>query len=280
MKTLFKVFGSFLLLAGLSVPAFAQQNTLTQTTLAADANGATVASNGSPAPTIIQVTSATGITATAAYNGQTANYPTGSDIFVDREMMQVISVNGTVLTVVRGINGTVAASHRKGAMVLAGNPSWFYVNDPGGSGGFSGTGGDSCVLANVVATPRVNVRTGAEWICSSISLTWVPGFQNPLVPVGAGVTAAVASAAGAITPSGPLFHVTGALAVTGFNVPVGCNANTVATLGGCAFTIIPDGTFTWTTAGNIALAGTAVVNKALTFSWDATNKKWIPSYIA
>lgn len=276
---LLKALSVFTLLA-MAVPAFAQQNTLTQTTLAADANGATVASNGSPAPTTIQVTSATGISATAAYNGQTANYPTGSDIYVDRELMQVISVNGTVLTVVRGINGTVAASHRKGAMVLAGNPSWFYVNDPGGSGGFNGVVGDSCVLANVVATPRVNVRTGAQVICSSISLTYVPGFNNPLVPIASGVTAAVASAAGAVTPSGPLFHITGALAITGFNIPVGCSANTVATLGGCAFSVIPDGTFTWTSAGNIAIAGTAVVNKVITFIWDATNKKWVPNVLS
>jgi hypothetical protein len=58
---------------------------------------------------------------------------------------------------------------------------------------------------------------------------------------------------------------------------VGCAATAVGT---CSFTIIPDGAFTWTTAGNIALAGTAVVNKALTFLWDAKNSKWVPNYIA
>jgi hypothetical protein len=86
------------------------------------------------------------------------------------------------------------------------------------------------------------------------------------------VTAKVASAAAAILPSGPLFHVDGTLAVTGFTVPVGGV--------GASFSIIPDAVFTWTTAGNIALAGSAVVNKLLTFTWDATNSKYIPSYIA
>lgn len=73
-----------------------------------------------------------------------------------------------------------------------------------------------------------------------------------------------------ITPSGELFHVTGTTAIATINVPfVGFNGS---------ITIIPDGIFTWTTAGNIALAGTAVVNKALTMTYDATTSKWYPSY--
>jgi hypothetical protein len=48
---------------------------------------------------------------------------------------------------------------------------------------------------------------------------------------------------------------------------------------GGAITLIPTGIFTWTTAGNIALAGTAVVSKALTMTYDATTTKWYPSYV-
>ena len=98
---------------------------------------------------------------------------------------------------------------------------------------------------------------------------WVAGFNNP--EPNKGPTAAVASAAGAILPSGPLFHVTGALAVTGFTIPVG--------FAGGSFVVIPDGAFTWTTAGNIAVAGTAVVNRALTFTWDSSVSKFNPSYV-
>jgi hypothetical protein len=268
------------ILFGFGPVAFAQQNTLTQTTVAADIASLASSTTGLSTTYVISVTSATNIVGLTPNLGITASQPQQTSLYIDRELMSVIGVNGTQITVVRGQGGTVAAPHRKGAMVLVGYPYWFSVNDPGGSGGFSGTGGDSCVQANVVASPRVNTRTGAQWLCSSITLTYVPGFNNPLSTVSPQPTVAVASAAGAITPSGPLFHVTGTSAVTGFNIPVGCSANTLATLGGCSFTIIPDGVFTWTTAGNIALAGTAVVNKALTFTWDATNKKWIPSYIA
>jgi hypothetical protein len=68
-----------------------------------------------------------------------------------------------------------------------------------------------------------------------------------------------------------MFHVTGTAAVTGFTIPVGF-------MGG-SFTIIPDGAFTWTTAGNIGLAGTAVVSRTLTFTWEVNAGKFYPSYV-
>jgi hypothetical protein len=42
---------------------------------------------------------------------------------------------------------------------------------------------------------------------------------------------------------------------------------------------IPTGAFTWTTAGNIAVAGTAVVNRLVIFTYSATTAKWYPSYV-
>jgi hypothetical protein len=47
---------------------------------------------------------------------------------------------------------------------------------------------------------------------------------------------------------------------------------------GAPFCIIPDGTFTTTATNNIALASTAVVNKLLCYTFDSTNKKYVPSY--
>ena len=49
-------------------------------------------------------------------------------------------------------------------------------------------------------------------------------------------------------------------------------------LGGGQITLIPTGVFTTTTAGNIALASTSVVSKALIMTYDATTTKWYPSY--
>ena len=54
------------------------------------------------------------------------------------------------------------------------------------------------------------------------------------------------------------------------------------TTGGGTITLIPTGAFTWTTAGGVggfAVAGTAVVNRALTMTYDSTTTKWYPSYV-
>lgn len=82
---------------------------------------------------------------------------------------------------------------------------------------------------------------------------------------------AVASAV-SITPTGPIFHVTGVAAIATIVAPLD-------SLQTSQITIIPDGIFTWTTAGNIALAGTAVVSKALSFYYDSGTSKWYPSYV-
>jgi hypothetical protein len=114
----------------------------------------------------------------------------------------------------------------------------------------------------------VNTKTGSEWLCSTVTLSWVPGFGNDVGP--AAVTAAVASAAGKITPSGPLFHITGTAAITGFNIPVGFTGGNV-----CA---IPDGIFTTTNANNIAIASTAVVSKTECWTYDTNAAKFYPAY--
>lgn len=220
--------------------------TLTQTTLTAAVTAKA---------TVIPLASVTGISAGIVTQGTV-----GTQLYVVDpgqvigEVMNVVSVSGLNVTVTRF--PSAAVSHISGAMVLAGQPQQFQKTDPTGA-------------TNGPDTPWVNTLTGNQWLYSSILGCWVPGFANRTAI--AQVTAAVASAAGVILPSGPLYHVTGALAVTGFTVPVGGV--------GAPFTIIPDGAFTWTTAGNIAVAGTAVVNRHLTFTWDSTNSKYVPSYV-
>jgi hypothetical protein len=239
--------------------AYAQQNTLTSTTTAAAVTAST---------TLVQVASTTGINV-----NPNAGYNTA--IYVDQELMTVIGINqtaagtnGLVLTVARGQSGTRAAAHLSGAMVLAGRPQWFYPVDPPMG---------SCVLANVVVTPWVNTRNGAQWTCSAATLTWAPGWRNPLSSPATWIqTGTVASAAGAVTPSGPYFNISGALAITGFNIPVGFDT----TLGGC-FTANPTGIFTWTAAGNIATAGTVTaITTPVSFCWNTVSSKWIPSRLS
>jgi hypothetical protein len=264
----------FLVIA-LSLASFGQ-TALTQTTLSLSqgVGEAGLASGlSSSYSTTVSLASATGIT--VAFNGQPVTF-----LYIDQEVEGILTtVTGqtTIFNVLRGQMGTKASPHASGDMVLA------QIVTPQFGGG-AGSGGlqltdppfnGACLGSGTVFTPWINVNTQAQWLCSTITGTWVPGFSNPYVGGLERVTTAVASAAGLITPSGPLFHITGALAITGFNIPIGFNATAV---GGGQFCAIPDGTFTTTNANNIALGSTAVVNKMLCWSWDATNSKFVPTY--
>ena len=85
---------------------------------------------------------------------------------------------------------------------------------------------------------------------------------------------AIASAA-TIAPTQQYFHVTGTTAISTITPPNACSqyANTM-----CQITIIPDGIFMTATTGNIALASTTVVGKALIMTYDPDTNKWYPSY--
>lgn len=212
------------------------------------------------------VASATGIT--AAGSGATFEY-----LLIDREILAVRGLPGatTTVTVMRGQNGTRATSHVNAATVTVipavGNPQLVnYV--PSGQ----------CTRSTLTYVPVVvggsvaQANNGDTYDCLGVTTAgqWVQtnGQGNGLQVLGS-TMASTAGTLGAFT--GTLFIVSGTNAITGFTNPAGLAP-------GFTVSIIPSGIFTWTAAGNIALAGTAVVNKLLTFTWSGT--KWVPSYIA
>jgi hypothetical protein len=280
MKTLTKLFLTLAVLSAFAMPSLAQQNTLIQTTLAAAIPGgylgAGVSNVNNPPPQLVQLTSVTGVVGINPNLGVTASQPNQTALYVGRELMYVIAVNGTTVTVVRGANGTVAVPHPNGAMVLVGAPRLFYTFDPGGTNN-TGTGvsGVACTSTTVLVTPWVNIRTGAQWLCSSITGSWVPGFNSIAGDIIA-QTATVAAAAGVILPSGPYFIISGAGAITGFTIPLGCGATAVDS---CQFTVISaaGSTWTWTAAGNIMTAGTGTAGHTFIFTWSQSLLKWVPS---
>jgi hypothetical protein len=252
IKNWFKLV-AFLAALSLAPHAFAQtaQASLTSTTLSA----AITSSQNS-----FVVASATNITA------QSASSPSlQTAIYVDHELMYVVGVNGTTVTVTRGYQ-TPAGPHLSGATVLAGRPQQFYNVDPPAQG--------SCTAATTQITPYVNVTTGAQWLCSTVTTNWVPGFNNPLASVAtAGVTTAVATAT-ALTPSGPLFHATGTTGITSIVAPLGFT-------GYGSFTMICDGICTWTTGTTIGATGTVTTAASMvTFTFDRATSKWYPSRVS
>ena len=111
----------------------------------------------------------------------------------------------------------------------------------------------------VLTTPAIGAATGTSLSLSSFSA----------------VSAAAPTIASATTiaPTTPIVFISGTTAV------VTITAAAPISTGGGTITLIPTGAFTWTTAGNIAVAGTAVVNRALTMTYDSATTKWYPSYV-
>ena len=133
----------------------------------------------------------------------------------------------------------------------------------------------------VMVTPVLGtVTSGNISACTSTSMVMV----TPVLGVASAtslvsgliantaVATTIASAA-TVAPTAPVTIISGAAAIDTITAPAPISAT------GGTITFIPTGAFTWTTAGNIAVAGTAVVSRALTLTFDATTTKWYPSYV-
>ena len=143
-------------------------------------------------------------------------------------------------------------------------------------------------IATFLATPNsANLRTALtdETGTGSAVFATTPTLVTPVLGAAIGTSLALSSfsavsaaaptiaSATTIAPTTPIVFISGTTAV------VTITAAAPISTGGGTITLIPTGVFTWTTAGNIALAGTAVVSRALTMTYDATTTKWYPSYV-
>lgn len=79
------------------------------------------------------------------------------------------------------------------------------------------------------------------------------------------------ASASTISPTTQISFVSGTTTINTITVPPNVS-------NGTQITLIPTGLFLTGTSGNIALATTAVLSKALIFTYDATTAKWYPSY--
>jgi len=274
-----KIAASLVLLAALAHFACAQQGqtTLTSTTLAGPVTGPSGYSGTTQTlQTFVCLASVTGISAPLLPGTPV------SVIYIDREAMGVWSVSTATncVTVNRGYLSSQASPHVTGQYVLiapaynttavtGGNPvpSGFYPVDP--------PQGSTC-SAGTPTIPWVNVLTGAQWLCSNSTNTFVPGWNNPLAFTSPGLVSTTAASTGAQVVPGPYFALSGTNAITSFTLPVGFN-NT-ATGGYGSFCIYPTGAFTTTATNNIVNATTAVVGKLLCYTWNPTTSKFANSY--
>lgn len=162
----------------------------------------------------------------------------------------------------------------------------------------STTGTGAVTLGQSTVTQIVNVGTGATTAVSTktinIGTNGVSGSTTN-INIGSAVAGSLGTtrnnnnvtfnALQAITTSAPtiasaatIAPTTQILFVSGVTAIDTITAPSPISLGGGQITIIPTGLFTTTVAGNIALASVAVVNKALTLTYNAATLKWYPSY--
>jgi hypothetical protein len=232
----------------LCVPQAHGQTVLSSTTLAAALSNNT---------STVSLASATGVTAPG---------PNGTNLtvlVVEREVMLVQQISGTVANVARGQYGTERVAHVSGAVV-------WVAPDKAIARGAIPSG--SCTRTNLPYVPIVYVAptvinggvTGATFDCMGGQIVRT---NAPSTFKGADVSSATS-----ITPTGTFFVVSGTTAVATIVVPAGWSA------GNC-LAIEPTGIFATTTAGNIGLitSGT-VVGRILFMCWDGS--KWWPSYVS
>lgn len=127
------------------------------------------------------------------------------------------------------------------------------------------------VIIALIAVMTSIVGIGVYAQSSGTAELLVPQLRLPSTGSQQVVGPAIASAA-TIAPTYAIHHVTGTTAVVNITVPYTGFSGQI--------TLIPDGAFTWTAAGNIAVLGSAVVNKALVMTYDPVAAKWYPSYVS
>ena len=119
------------------------------------------------------------------------------------------------------------------------------------------------IVTPTFTTPVLGVATATSIVASGpIS----GGLKGNL-----GAAPTVASAT-TIAPTTAVVLVSGTTTIETITAPA-----PIATLGG-SITVIPTGVFLTGVTGNIALASTSVVSKALIMTYDPTTTKWYPSY--
>lgn len=161
------------------------------------------------------------------------------------------------------VQGTVTAQMTAAQMFNGGLTTQILVG--GGASAFpvwttaTGTGAPVRATSPTIVSPTINGTVAfASYTVSGVAATNAP--------------AATIASATTIAPAQQISFISGTTAIATITPPAPIAS------GGGQITLIPTGAFTTTTAGNIALASVAVVNKALIMTYDSTTTKWYPSY--
>ena len=107
---------------------------------------------------------------------------------------------------------------------------------------------------------------------SSTTATYLYGSIVQNAPIATSAAAPTIASSATIAPTAAITFISGTTTINTITAPSPLSA------AGGQITLIPTGLWSTGTSGNIALATTAVVGKALILFYDATTTKWYPSY--
>ena len=135
--------------------------------------------------------------------------------------------------------------------------------------------GSSVTLTDMIQVSGIKDRSiypidgTSNWVSASYSagyyntpFTWSRYVQQSMA-------ASTIASSSTIAPTAAITHITGTTTINTITMPH-------AEMNGVMLTLIPDGAFSLGTSGNIAVAVTAVVGKAIVLIYDAVTTKWYP----
>lgn len=146
-----------------------------------------------------------------------------------------------------------------------------------GSAGILRLGAGVAILSRNGGSGEITLATGNASFPLTFSMGGTVGqfVTGGFVLTGLLATSAAAptiASAATIAPTKIITFISGTTIIDTITAPA-----PIATRGG-QITLIPTGAWSTSTAGNVALATTAVANKALILTYDTTTAKWYPSY--
>ncbi len=193
-------------------------------------------------------------------------------LYIDKEFFWVRTLVDSTHVVVdrnKGIGASARpALHANAAKVWYANTTTYSPNFVINAAQYFKNGNSevsaACTRTSEMVVPLIYLFSGNFYDC-------LGGIYTQTDRPGTPVLGADVASATSITPTGTVFHVTGNTAIATIAVPAGWTA-------GMSLYIIPDGVIATTTAGNIAIISTSVVNRTWIFTWSGS--KWVPSYIS
>jgi len=175
---------------------------------------------------------------------------------------------GTVTGVLYG-NGTSAHTASTAAQMVSAIGSTAVTNATNATTSNQVAGLTGVVYGNGTSTATAATSAQVQTLIGSNVYEPVTTQGIPKLTIGTAIASATT-----IAPVSPAVHITGTTAIATITAPTGCTTAGV----GCQVTLIPDALWTTTTAGNIAIASTAVLSKVETMTYDPATAKWYPSY--